>query len=208
MKKRNTFVVFSLIIFLSGLLIPQSNTFTIEAYKQFLSTHQNMDAGQLLQMHNARTFLKQVPLQTQALFLDSITIKYKLTSYEQSLIEKNGFMVSDRLKTNSVGEAFIDVFRKDLPLFISTDAILHSLHLSYDNILKDVELGYIIPKLKTILDAVHQQLPVLQTRYAANPGMTKSLEDIDLYLCVAKTLLGSSNSAYYSVNASKRFEIM
>jgi len=209
MKKQSTFFVFSLMIYLSGILFAQSSTFTIEAYKQFLSTHQNMNAGDVLQLHNAGTFLNQIPAQTQnALFLDSIAIKYKLTDYEKSLIEKNGFMVSDRLQTLSVGESFIDIFRKDLPLFISTDAILHSLHLSYDNILKDVELGYIIPKLKEILDLIHKQLPALQTRYAANPEMTKSLEDIDLYLGVAQKLLNGTSSYYYSTNSAKQTELL
>ncbi|MDP3149036.1 MAG: DUF3160 domain-containing protein [Ignavibacteria bacterium] len=209
MKKRSTFFVSALMIFWSSLIIPQSNTFSIEAYKQFMLTHQNMDAGQLLQLHNAGTFLGQIPAQTQnALFLDSIIFKYKLTDYEKSLIEKNGFMVSDRLKTNSVGGAFIDIFQKDLPLFISTDAILHSLHLSYDNILKDVELGYIIPKLTEILDLIHKQIPVLQTRYGAKPEMTKSLEDIDLYLGVAQKLLLGTSSYYYSTNTAKQTELL
>lgn len=209
MKMKNTLVVFSLMILLSKIILPQSSTFTIEAYKQFLSAHQNMDAGQLLQMHNAGTFLKQIPAQTQtALFLDSIAIKYQLTSYEKSLIEQNGFMVSDRLKTNSVGEAFIDIFRKDLPLFISTDAILHTLHLSYDNILKDVEIGYLIPKLIEVLDLVHKQLPVLQTRYAAKPEMEQQLEDIDLYLGVAQKLLSGTSSYYYSINTAKQTEML
>lgn len=209
MKKQSIFFVFSLMIYLSGILFSQSSTFTIEAYKQFLSTHQNMNAGEVLQLHNAGTFLGQIPAQTQnALFLDSIALKYKLTDYEKSLIEKNGFMVSDRLKTISVGNAFIDVFRNDLPLFISTDAILHSLHLSYDNILKDVECGYIISKLINVLDLVHQQIPVLQTRYAAKPEMTKSLEDIDLYLGVAQKLLNGASSYYYSTNTTKQTELL
>jgi len=209
MKKINTFVVFSWLIFFSVFLLPQSSTFTVEAYKQFLSTHQNMNGGELLQLHNAGTFLNQISAQTQnALFLDSIIFKYNLTEYEKSLIEKNGFMVSDRLKTNSVGSAFIDIFRKDLPLFISTDAILHSLHLSYDNILKDVECGYLIPKLTDVLDLIHKQIPALQSRYAANPEMTKSLEDIDLYLGVAQKLLTGNVNFYYPTNTTEQTKIL
>ena len=204
MKKQNTVLLFSLMVLFSSLIIPQSSTFTIEAYKQFLSTHQNMDAGQLLQMHNAGTFLNQIPQQTQtALYLDSIAIKYQLTPYEKSLIEKNGFMVTERLKTTTLGDALRDIFYKDLPLFISTDAILHSLHFSYDKILKDVELGYIIPKLTDILDKLQQQIPALKTQYAAKPGMTKSLEDVDLYIGLANFLLTDKSGFTFSKNVSK-----
>jgi len=74
MKKQNFLVVFSLIIYLSGFLFPQSSTFSVEAYKQFMSTHQNMNAGQLLQLHNTGTFLNQIPAQTQTVLFNRIIV--------------------------------------------------------------------------------------------------------------------------------------
>jgi len=176
----------------------------VEAYRQFVETHQNMDGGELMQLHDAGIFLNQIPAQTQnPLYLDSIAIKYQLTDYEKSLIEKNGFMVSERLKTTTLGDALRDIFFKDLPLFISTDAILHSLHVSYDRILKDTELGYIIPKLTDILDKLQKQIPTLKIQYANKPGMTKSLEDVDLYIGLANRLLIGQNSFTFSGNIQK-----
>ncbi len=53
------------------------------------------------------------------------------------LIKKNGFMVSERLfKYSSFGDAFLDIYHKDLPVFVSTDAILHAFHISYDRYFK------------------------------------------------------------------------
>lgn len=193
-----------ILFFLSCPTFPQSNTFSVEAYKQFLETHQNMDGGELMQMHDAGTFLNQIPAQTQtALYLDDIEIKYLLSDYEKSLIEKNGFMVSERLKTTTLGDALRDIFYKDLPLFISTDAILHSLHVSYDKILKDVELGYIIPKLTEILDKLQKQIPALKAQYSSIPGMTKSLEDVDLYIGMANRLLTQKSNFTFSTNLGK-----
>ncbi|MCK9424399.1 MAG: DUF3160 domain-containing protein [Ignavibacteriaceae bacterium] len=204
MKKFIWFYALSILILLPRITFSQSNTFTVEAYKQFLATHQNMDGGELLRMHDAGTFLNQIPVQTQnPLYLDSIAIKYQLTEYEKSLIEKNGFMVTERLKTTTLGDALRDIFYKDLPLFISTDAILHSLHVSYDRILKDTELGYIIPKLTDILDKLQKQIPTLKTQYANKPGMTKSLEDVDLYIGLANLLLTDKSGFAFSVNVSK-----
>ncbi|MCK9424398.1 MAG: DUF3160 domain-containing protein [Ignavibacteriaceae bacterium] len=196
-------LVFTL-FFLSCPIFSQSNTFSVEEYKQFVATHQNMEGGELMQMHSAGTFLDQIPAQTQnALYLDSIAIKYELTDYEKSLIEKNGFMVTERLKTTTLGDALRDIFYKDLPLFISTDAILHSLHVSYDRILKDVEIGYIIPKLTDILDKLQKQIPTLKTQYANKPGMTKSLEDVDLYIGLANLLLTDKSGFTFSGNLAK-----
>jgi len=204
MKKVALVFTSFILFFLSCPTFPQSNTFSVEAYKQFVETHQNMDGGELMQMHDAGTFLNQIPAQTQnPLYLDSIAIKYELTDYEKSLIEKNGFMVTERLKTTTLGDALRDIFYKDLPLFISTDAILHSLHFSYDKILKDVELGYIIPKLTDILDKLQTQIPTLKTQYASKPGMTKSLEDVDLYIGMANLLLTNQSAFNFNGNIGK-----
>jgi len=70
MKKQTTFFVFSFVLFLSGYLNAQSTTFTVEAYKQFLSTHQNMDGGELMQLHDAGAFLNQTSAQTQTTLLN------------------------------------------------------------------------------------------------------------------------------------------
>ncbi|NCS81727.1 MAG: hypothetical protein AUJ54_12705 [Ignavibacteria bacterium CG1_02_37_35] len=203
---KNLALVFTMftLSFLACPTFSQSNTFSVEAYKQFLETHQNMDGGELMQMHDAGTFLNHIPAQTQnVLYMDSIAIKYELTDYEKSLIEKNGFMVTERLKTTTLGDALRDIFYKDLPLFISTDAILHSLHFSYDKILKDVELGYIIPKLTDILDKLQKQIPALKTQYATQPEMTKSIEDVDLYIGLTNLLLTDKSDFTFSKNVSK-----
>jgi len=204
MKKQFLSFVFSLVIVFSSLTFPQSNTFTIEAYKQFLSTHQNMDGDQLLRMHDAGNFLAQIPEPTQSiLYMDSVSTKYQLSDFEKLLIEKNGFMVSERLKTITLGDALKDIFYKDLPLFISTDAILHSLHVSYDKILKDVEVGYIIPQLSSMLGAIQNKIPSLKFEYANSPEMSKSLKDVDLYIGVANRLLTDKSNFTFSENVAK-----
>ena len=107
----------------------QTNQFSIEAYKQFLNSNQNLTTSQLLDMHPAGVFKGDLNLQPQdALYFDSISIKYNLTDYEKSLVKKNGFMVSERLSMHTFGEAFFDIFQKDMPVFVSTDAILHAFH--------------------------------------------------------------------------------
>ncbi len=79
MKNKISVLIISLLMLLSSLIIPQSSTFTIEAYKQFLSTHQNMNAGDVLQLHNAGTFLGQIPAQTQTtLFNRSIALNFNM----------------------------------------------------------------------------------------------------------------------------------
>ena len=78
-------------------------------------------------------------------YFDSILIKYELTGGEIDALEARHFVVTERLSYGSMGEAYGDLWHKDLPAFISTDFVLHALHMSYDRILMDVEESIMIP---------------------------------------------------------------
>ncbi len=199
---KNLLSLLILPVFLFTGIHAQSGNFNINEYSNFLSTHKDLTTKQLLEMHPAGTFSGDIKLYTgSAQYFDSVSAKYALTDYEKSLIEKNGFMVSERLAKNSFGDAFLDVYHKDLPVFISTDAILHALHMSYDKILKDVELGILIEKVKSLLQQLHSQLPSLQSAYSSNPDMKTMLEDVDVYLTVPRILLGEEIPPYYPENS-------
>ena len=182
----------------------QSNQpFSVEAYKQFLAGHQNMTSEQLRSIYPAGYFLKKAPTRfADATYSDSIDIKFKLTTSERSLIEQNGFMVSERLSRTSFGDALEEIYDNDLPVFVSVDAILHAVHRSYDLILMDVEQSTLIKKLDTLLTDLHGQLPSLGTKYASYPGMKQNLIDVDLYLTVARRLLGNAIIPLYPETVS------
>ena len=199
--KRVSFIIFLSILFLTT-SFSQSN-FNIDVYKQFLQSHQNLSSGDLLQMHPAGVFSGDLNLQlTDTRYLDSITIKYGLTSYELELLSQNGFVVSERMKKIAFGESFMDIFHKDLPVYISTDAILHPLHISYDRILKDVELGITIERLKSMLQNMHSQLAVLASNYSGYPQIQMMLKDVDVYFTVPLKLLEINVNPFYPSNQS------
>ncbi len=123
---------FAVLILFSAFNIPLiAQVFNIEDYQEFLQQHQNMSTEELLQMHPAGIFSDQINSNyTEALYFDSIDAYYNLTEYEKSLIGDHGFMVSERLDKISFGEAILEIFHQDLPVFVSTDAILHAFHVS------------------------------------------------------------------------------
>jgi hypothetical protein len=178
--------------------------FSVDAYKQFLQSNQNMSAEQLLNLYPAGTFESNINKHADThLYFDSIDHHYNLTEYEKSLINKNGFMVSERLQKTSFGEALLDIYHKDLPVFISTDAILHAFHISYDRILRDMELAVLIDNLNDILINLRSSMPQLQNRYSSQPEMDRMLYDADVYLTVAAKLLGNSVEPYFASNNEK-----
>ncbi len=203
--KKIYFIIGLILLSEAGLITclqAQADNFDLTAYKQFLTSHKNLTASQLLDMHPADSFALKISQNQSPLYLDSIILKYNLTSYEQSLIDNHGFMVSERLSKNTFGNAFLDIWHKDLPVFISTDAILHALHMSYDNILIDVERQILVPKLSELLTKLHSQIPALATRYAADNAMIQSLKDVDVYLTIPRLLLGHDVIPYYDENTT------
>jgi len=178
-----------------------AQNFNIEDYLEFLSQHQNMSTEELLSMHPAGNFLDNISSNYEdALYFDSIDIKYNLTEFEKSLIGDHGFMVSERLSKISFGEAILEIFHKDLPVFVSTDAILHAFHISYDRILQDMEIGLLEPKLIDLLNGLRSSMPQLHNRYSSTPGMMTMLRDVDVYLTVPLILMQQTTSPYYPEN--------
>ncbi|MBE0642976.1 MAG: DUF3160 domain-containing protein [Bacteroidetes bacterium] len=193
-----------LAFFLFGVLgsgFASSQTFDVDAYRQFLAGHQDMEGTALLDGWPAPLLRKNVvgPV-INAAWLDSIRIKYDLTKDELDLVAENGFMVSERLTAKTFQEAYEEIWHKDLPVAVTTDAILHAVHMSYDRILKDTEYYFLIGELRTVVDGLHAAQENLQQRYAGNPAMQPMLADIDLYLGVAWKLLTKETRLKYPEN--------
>lgn len=190
------------IILLASLSAPaQTDTFNPLLYRQFLAEIQTLNAPQLLELHPAGRFLQDTPaLWSGARYADSITKKYDLTADEVALLSRQGFMASERLSFETYAAAFGDIYHKDLPIFISADAILHAVHLSYDDILKRTENKLLQPRLEILLGKLHQGQPNLEKSCADIPGMWPMLLDVDLYLAVARRLLDDHSEPRYASN--------
>ena len=116
------------------------------------------------------------------------TVDYRLNSAELSLFIKNGFVVSERLGGYSFGEVFYLLWQNDLPVFISSDALLQAWHRTYDAMLEEVDETYLYNGIETMLDAMAAQLPAAVAQVGNGP-LKDSLRDADFFLAVARSLL-------------------
>jgi len=201
----NLLLTFIFYLFTSASIFSQ---FSTEAYKQFLSENENLSSAQLQEIYSAGLFNKSADLNYQnALFLDSLERKYGLTEDEKSLLAKNGFVVTERLQKDSFGSQFADIYHKDLPVYISSDAILHAFHASYDKILKDTELNILIQKVSDLLRNMQTNFNIIAEKYQSYSNMERPLKDLDIYLTVANRLLTGTNNSYYPENLSEIVKI-
>ncbi len=181
----------------------QQSSFDVEAYRQFLEQHQDMEGSALLTSHPApRLRATAAGTPAQAAWLDSISLKYDLTPDELDLLAENGFVVTERLTAETFQAAYEDIWHKDLPVMVTTDAILHALHMSYDRILKDTERQYLIGELRTILQGMYDAQGRLADRYGSTEDLQPMLRDVDAYLAVAWKLLTGETRMRYSENAA------
>jgi len=108
-----------------------------------------------------------------------------LTDDEMGVFKKNGFVMVDHGNNLSMGQAYFQIYKADLPVFVTTDSILHALHRSYDKVLMELEQLVLIPNLQAVFTAIEPMLCPL----AKEPGLRESVQDLALYSAVVRNLL-------------------
>jgi hypothetical protein len=123
---------------------------------------------------------------TQARHLDLIAkSSLALDAEERALLAKNGFVISERLKRHTFAHGYAEIYKQDLPVYISADSILEAVHRSFDAILKQLEVNVIVPEFATLLDNMRSKL----SAGAAQSFGAQTERDVDEYLAVAAALL-------------------
>jgi hypothetical protein len=212
MKYFSTIITVFILFFLNTPILKAQSTFDPAKYMQFLEENQSLTTSQLLENNAPKTTyysdrlypaeLKNVP------WFDTINAIYNLTSTEQELLANNHFMVSQRLKNWEWASAFIGIYSSDLPLFLSTDFILHTLHKSYDVILQTIELEFLEPNLMDLLEAMYDSYPALYSKYSIDDRFSDALSDVDLYVSVARSLLLNEDYLPQKHGSDKFKEVM
>jgi len=186
--------------------------FSPDAYKQFLIQHQDYTASGILADHPPRTDYyssREYPANLSEIpWFDSINSRYQFTGDEMDFLKQNFFMVSERLGSLDWASAFIGIYSNDLPLFLSTDFILSTLHNSYDAILQTLEWQFLEPNLKDLLHAMYRKFPDLADKYAADERFDEVLKDVDLYISVALSLAEGQKYAPRYDNPLKFQEVL
>lgn len=179
-------------------------SFDLSAYEAFLRDHAELSAAGLAGIHPPGTFAQRAEhVPSHAAFFRNVDSLFRLTPTETALLAHHGFMVSERLQRKTFAGSYLEIYHADLPVFVSADAILHAFHMSYDAILQDVEHHVLIPTLNELLAGLSGKVPELAKTYAGVPGMAEPVQDMDLYLTVARRLLGRSVDPFVPANASR-----
>lgn len=194
----------TLLLFLFSLVCYTAfSQFDIEKYNEYLESHKNMTYEELIKEYPAGFFNDKAPSD----FLNSeygkeISEKFNISDYEKNLINTNGFMVTDRLKYPTFIHALWDIFKKDLPVYISTDAIFQAMHYSYNKVLIEYEERLLRFKLKSALNKLNDEIKKISLE-GKPQKYVQALKDIDIYISIPKFLLNDFENLNFPENQVK-----
>lgn len=118
---------------------------------------------------------------------------FRLTPAEKARVRQNGFVVSARMGYENFAEPLYQLWNDDMPVFISTDALLQAWHQSYANMVIELETLVLNKYLGDMLSGMAAQIPAAQQE--ATPALQESLLDADYFLAVALSLQRGTNVA-------------
>ncbi len=122
---------------------------------------------------------------------------FRLNAQELAVLKGKGFVVSERMGSHSFTDLYYRLYVRDLPVFVSSDSVLHAWHRYFDRLLEGLEQEYFQPMFKEMLTAMAAQIPGAQKAYGKGP-LADALTDVDFFLAVAANLLqpGAGQSGF------------
>jgi hypothetical protein len=127
---------------------------------------------------------------------------FRLNPQESAVFQTNAFVVSQRLQRDTFADVFYDIYTDDLPVFVTTDAILHAWHRSFVTMLEEIEETCFQATFSNLLVGMTAQVPTLWAQ-SAGTVMTNGVLDADYFLAVARSLVSGVNN-YGSLGQTAR----
>lgn len=157
--------------------------------RAYLTAHPNLTAADVLARLPKRSYRQALDFDpSTAAYHDTVVQALRLTEIEKGLLRKNGFVSVDFRQRLSMASAYYAIYTSDLPVFITTDSIMHAVHRSFDEMLKTLETEIFTHSLALVLAATHEQL-VKESADISDSALLTNIRDVDVYLSVARTLL-------------------
>jgi hypothetical protein len=113
--------------------------------------------------------------------------RYVFSDSAKALLVKNGFVATPS-NAQSMTAIYQSTTGQGLPVFVTTDAVLHTFYKTYDNMLKIAEYNRFYAELDSMLHCMLTGIVPLRT-YAGNDSLKLAVTRAAAYIDVAHTLL-------------------
>ncbi len=121
-------------------------------------------------------------------YYQNISEVFEPSPTQWEYISKNGFVVVDMEDKKTIEEVYKYYWDNDLPVFITTDTILHTFHLLFDQFLQDAENETLRPLLENMTSELLRQSDEIYND-VTDPNLKDGMKDVVIFFGVPAILL-------------------
>jgi hypothetical protein len=173
-----------------GSLDAGSGMQALAQFQAFVKEQGDLEAPALFQRLVIRPVKEgRLPFDPTAItYFDLIADELKLTPSELRIFRERGVVSVDHQRPYSMASTYYAIYTRDLPVFVTSDSILHALHRSYDEVLKNLETSLFTYVIDGTLASASAELGRAASG-ATTPALRQTFDDVDLYFTTARNLL-------------------
>ncbi len=169
--------------------IARSSEFDVEKYEVFLKQTENLTYDELKALYPSDPFYS-----SDSVLLDSIlyySLSNKNLNYsndEIGVLEQNSFVVSERFAYPTFVHGLYEIWKKDLPIYLSNDLFLNTLHVTFKELFKSIEYDN-RSELSKALDSILIEIDEMESvSNRDEEEFTNMINDAKTYISVARNL--------------------
>jgi hypothetical protein len=127
--------------------------------------------------------------------IENVTAKFGLNETEEELLETNGFVVIDYGQKDDIVAPYEDIKESGIPIFVTTDTLLHLYHIQFNEILKGIEEREFFDALVDMSNAMLEQ-SIHDYETFEDADLKESARRNVAYFAVALKLLQTPTEGY------------
>ncbi|RLF25519.1 MAG: dTDP-glucose 4,6-dehydratase, partial [Thermoplasmata archaeon] len=183
----------------SLIILPPLNT--IQNPKYAISSHHRVENISV----NATVPQYPLPLNlTSVVNINNVTSVFHLTSEQQKLLEENGFVVVDYGSIDDIVKPYDELKKKDVPIFVTSDTLLHLYHIQFDETLKGIEEREFFDDILGLSKALFDKAKTDYSLFTQSDLKEAARRNV-AYFAVALKLLSTPTSGY---NNSEKISVV
>ena len=129
--------------------------------------------------------------------IDEINTEFWLNERQKELLRTNGFVITDYGYVDDIGAPYEDMKERDIPIFVTTDTLLHLYHIQFNEILKGIEEREFFDDLVDMSNAMLLR-SIQDYENFTDPELKEAARRNVAYFAVALKLLHTPTEGYNS----------
>lgn len=166
-----------------------SSEFDLDKYEIFLKETENLTYDELKELYPSDAFFSSDSVQLDnVLYYPLSNQKLNYSNGEVSALEQNSFVVTERHSYPTFVHGLYEVWKKDLPIYLSNDLFLNLIHTSFKEIFKEVENDNRGELGKALDSSLFELRKIEQSSTRTDEEFLNMICDAKTYISVARNL--------------------